>query len=418
MFFRDRDTTLVVVARFVARAGGEAAFFIGVWGLAAYKFDATPSQIALLMGVLAVASMIGSAISGVFIDRFGPRNVMVGAQALYIPIALMVPFVTSLPWLIGACGLFGLVTAPIMTATGSFAPYLGHDDPEKIESVNALLEGAGALAFVLGPAMGAAVASTWNTEAVFYVDAVLTGIGALLVLPVKTKPLGHGEHGHPFTELVDGIKLSYGLRSVRYYILMGTLIWFTFGAFSALEPLFYRDVVGVGVEWIGWMNSLFGIGIGAGAFLLTRLSAKATSARALAAGVAMIGLSVGAYVGSDKLPLIAAGSLFLGGVIGVTEPLLRTLLQLDAPPEYVGRVMGTAHLHRSGGELVPLMVAPGLAAVFGVQAVMIGGGVIAAIVALSTLGYAASIDRDGHREHGPVKLGDALPPDEPISPIT
>jgi len=54
--FPDRNIALVTTARFVARLGGEAAFFIGVWGMAAYRFNATPTQIAALMAVLAISS--------------------------------------------------------------------------------------------------------------------------------------------------------------------------------------------------------------------------------------------------------------------------------------------------------------------------------------------------------------------------
>jgi MFS family permease len=166
------------------------------------------------------------------------------------------------------------------------------------------------------------------------------------------------------------------------------------------------------------MNSLFGAGIGLGAWLLTRLPERATSARGLALGVALTGLGAVVYIGTTDLRIIAVGALLWGAVIGAVEPLLRTLMQLDAPEEYVGRVMGTAQLHRSAGELVPLAVAPGLAALFGVQAVMIGGGLIASVIALATIGHASSIDRAGHRPHGRVSAEQAMPRDEPISPIT
>ena len=152
------------------------------------------------------------------------------------------------------------------------------------------------------------------------------------------------------------MKVSYGIPSVRYYVLMGTLMWFSFGAFGALEPLFYRDVVKTGIETIGYMNSIFGLGIGVGAFLLTKLPSRATSARGLAIGAALMGAGAAIYVGTPDLRIIALGALFWGLVIGATEPLLRTLMQSDAPPEYVGRVMGTAQVHRSAGEIVPLGV--------------------------------------------------------------
>ncbi len=416
MLFKDARITRVTLARFIARMGGEAAFFIGVWGMAAYVFDATPAQIAVLMAVLAVTSMVGASFAGVLVDRFGPRTVLVGSQFFYIPVAIAITFVGSIEGLIGMSALLGLSTAPIMTATGSFAPYLT-SDPEHIEKVNALIEGAGALSFVMGPALGALVAKFFSIEAVFYVDAVLTLTGAVLVLPVKTPPVGSAAGGGALREMVQGIKVSYGLRGVRYYVLMGTLMWFSFGAFGALEPLFYRDVVGTGVETIGYMNSLFGLGIGAGAWLLTKLPAKATSARGLAIGVALMGACATLYVGTADLRVIAVGALTWGLVIGATEPLLRTLMQTDAPEEYVGRVMGTAQVHRSAGEILPLMLAPGLAAAFGVQPVMIAGAALAGIIALLTVGHAASIDR-GRTMFTHVSLDEALATDDPISPLT
>lgn len=49
---RDRDIARVVAARFISRTGGEAAFFVGIWGMAAYRFHSSPGQLALLMGTL------------------------------------------------------------------------------------------------------------------------------------------------------------------------------------------------------------------------------------------------------------------------------------------------------------------------------------------------------------------------------
>lgn len=415
--FADRRIALVTIARFVARLGGEAAFFVGVWGMAAYRFDASAAKIALLMATLAISSMVGSAIAGVLVDRYGPRNVLVGAQLVYIPIVLAVTLVQSIEMLTLACSIFGLATAPIMTATGAFAPYLTQST-EDMGRVNVLIEGAGALSFVLGPGLGAVFAKLWGIESVFYLDAAFTSLGVLLVLPVRTPAISASERRHPLKELTSGLRIAYGIRPVRYYVLMGSLVWFSFGAFGALEPLFYRDVVKTGVETIGYMNSLFGIGIAVGAWLLTKLPARTTSARGLSLGVVLLGLGAMVYIGTTSLVVIGIGALLWGAVIGAVEPLLRTLMQLDAPEEYVGRVMGTAQLHRSAGELVPLAIAPGLAAVFGPQAVMIGGGILASLLAAGSWWHAASIDRAGHRERGPIRVDEAIMRDEPISPIT
>jgi MFS family permease len=414
----NRNVALVVTARFLARMGGEAAFFIGVWGMAAYRFQATPGELAAVMGTLAATSMIGAAISGLLIDRYGPRNVLLGAQFVYAPTAIAMTMTTSLPQLVAGCVVFGLSVAPIMTATSSFAPYLT-DNPDEFVTLNSLLEGVGALSFVVGPAIGAVMAKTISIQSVFWLDAAMTLIGAALVLPVHTPPVAKPvETKHPLRELTDGFRIAYGIRSVRYYVLMGTVVWMSFGAFGALEPLFYRDVVKTGVETIGWVNSIFGAGIGLGALALTRLPARTTSAKGLAIGVAFVGLGAIVYVGTTDLVIIAVGAFVWGAVIGGIEPMLRTLMQVDSPEEYLGRIMGTAQIHRNAGELVPLALAPALAAAFGVQAVLIGGGILAAIIALATLPIAASIDRSRTPLVARITVVQALPEDEPISPIT
>jgi MFS transporter, DHA3 family, macrolide efflux protein len=411
---RQSDIYRVTASRFIGRLGGEAAFFVGVWGLAAYRFHATASQIAMLMLVLGISSMIGAAAGGVLIDRFGPTRVLVGAEIAYVPAALSLTLVDSLGPLIVLVGLFGLVGAPIMTATSSFAPYLV-SGREELERANSLLELAGSASFILGPALGAIIVGVLSLDAVFYVDAVLTFVAMLVVISVKTPPPASDKRSSPLAELAEGLRATYARRSVRYYVLMGSAMWFGFGAFGALEPLFYRDVVHTGIQTIGWVNSFFGIGIAIGAMLLPKLPSRVVSARGLALGAALVGLGAIAYVGTTELAIIAAGALVWGLAIGLVEPLLRTLIHLDAPEETLGRIMGTAQLHRTGGELLPLAVAPWFAARYGVQAVLIGNGLIVTIVALLSWREASAIDREAPVRSG-VRFEAFDTVDEPRSP--
>ena len=411
---RKTDIRRVAVARFIGRLGAEAAFFVGIWGLAAYRFDATASQLAALMLVLGVSSMLGAAVGGVLIDRFGPTRVLVGAEILYVPVALSLTLVDSLSALVALVGFFGFIGAPIMTATASFAPYLAKER-EDLERANSLIELAGSASFVLGPGLGALIVSVSTLDVVFYADALLTIVAAIVVSTVRTPPISSEERRHPLVELADGVRATYRLRSVRYYVLIGSVIWLGFGAFGALEPLFYRDAVGTGVETMGWMNSVFGVGLVCGALLLPRLPERVVSARGLALGAAIVGLGAFAYVGSTRLVIIAIGSILWGTAIGAVEPLLRTLIHLDSPEEVMGRVMGTSQLCRSAGELLPLAVAPWLAAQFGVQAVLIGSGLVLTALALGSWWEAAAIDRAGP-VRAAVRFEPFDPVDEPRSP--
>jgi len=416
--FANRNLTLVVIARFVSRVGGSAAFFIGTWGMAAYTFHASAKTLAWVMAGNSVAAIIGSMVAGVLIDRYGPRAVLIGAEVLTVPTCIALVFAPTFAAFVPLAWLFGLVGTPTFTAGSAFAPYLV-DGREGLERANAFIEGAGSFAFVLGPAVGGAVAIVGGPRSVFIAMAVASVAAAVLIwfVHIEVTPRDSAK-SHALAEFKAGLKMSYSTPSLRYFILTGTAIWFGFGAFSALEPLFYRDVVGVGVEWIGAMNSAFGVGLVSGSLLLPRLPAKLRSARGLAVMAALTGAGAILYVGSTNLKLIAVGAVAWGLVIGATEPLLRTLLHVASPHEYVGRIVGTAQYHRNAGELVPLAIAPTLAVMFGVQPTLIAGGVLVAVVALASLPIATRIDREVtaeklaaakiHRGEPGVGLGDEL----------
>ncbi|MDH4140808.1 MAG: hypothetical protein OEV43_09590, partial [Coriobacteriia bacterium] len=77
---RDTRIARVVAARFLSRAGSEAAFFVGVWGKAAFVMGAGPQALAAIMFALSAASILGTAAAGILVDRYGPRRVIVAAE--------------------------------------------------------------------------------------------------------------------------------------------------------------------------------------------------------------------------------------------------------------------------------------------------------------------------------------------------
>jgi DHA3 family macrolide efflux protein-like MFS transporter len=364
---KNKDLLRVAAARFISRAGGEAAFFVGIWGKAAYEFHATPGQIALLMGAISISSIVGTVLSGVLVDRYDARRVLMVAEAFFVPVTLAFLFPTGMVQLTVLAGLFGLFGAPVMTAAASFAPFIADEDTP-IETVNAWIEGASSSSFVIGPGIGAVLVSLIGLNAIWVFDALTSLVAVILVWRVTLRPVARvpGQRSRPFAELREGLRYTYSNRALRYPILLGTATWLGFGAFGALEPLFYRDILKTGVATIGWMNTLFGIGLVAGAWLFTRLPSRVSSARGLAYICSLVGLGALAYVGTRLLPVVAVGAIVWGVAIGVADVLLRTLIQASSPDRLVGRIAGASQMHRQAGELLPLAVAPALAAMFGV----------------------------------------------------
>lgn len=415
--FRDRNVMRVVAARFISRCGGEAAFFVGIWGKAAYTFGATSGQIAVLMAIAAVGRIVATAYAGVLIDRYGPKRVLAFAEAIFVPTAIALIFAGNMWELTALSLLLGMVGAPVYTAASSFAPFLT-DDSAGLARINAWIEGAGSMAFIVGPGLGGLMARFVGVDAVFIFDAITSLVAVALVWGVKARRTvviedrGQGA----WAELVDGLRHVYTHRTLRYPILLGTATWLGFGAFGALEPLFYRDVLRTGPDMIGYMNTLFGIGLVIGAWLFTRSRRLRADARTLGVASVLVGLGAVLYVGTRLVPVVAIGGLVWGVFIGVVDVLLRVLVQRASPDHLVGRITGVSLMHRQAGELLPLAVAPALAGVFGVQAVLIGGGLVLSVAALASLPEAAAVDRlPAVRDVEPTAVLGAT--DQPVSPV-
>jgi predicted MFS family arabinose efflux permease len=409
----DLDVRRVVLARFISRIGGEAAFFVGIWGKAAFELEASAGGVAAVMAALGVASLIGSAIAGVLVDRFDPRRVLIVGEILFVPVAIGMVFADTLPSLVVATFALGLVGTPVFTAISAFGPFLT-DDPERLARINGLIEGASWAAFVVGPAMGAIIAGSIGLDGIFVLDAATSAVAALLVVPVTVRHLARArEKNEGLKELREGFSYAYGRRRLRFYIFLGSSVWVLFGTFSALEPLFYRDILEVEPETLGWVNSIFGLGLVAGTWIASRLPARYRTARFLVLIVALNSVGVLAYVGTDQLRVVVVAGVFWGLLIGIMAPLLRTLIQLNTADEMMGRITGVTQIHAEVGHLLPLAVAPVLAGIFGVQNTLIYAGVALAVFAMLFIPTATRLDRTRVGEVPPTGLPD--PNDEPRS---
>lgn len=270
------------------------------------------------------------------------------------------------------------------------------------------------LAFVAGPTLGALIVRFASLDWVFVLDAATSVVAVAVVAGVRLTAVSKKTRGPAFREVREGFRFSFASRPLRLYLGMSAAIWISFGAFSALEPLFYRDVLGTGPEALGWVNAIFGIGILAGSVLLARLPSRFVSARSLIMLSLGSGLGAVIYTGTDNLLVVGIGAVYWGVILGALFPLLRTLIQLDAPEPLIGRIMGTTNVTNQVGELLPLTFVPSLALAFGLQPVLVGSGLFIIAVASLTSGEGAHVDRV--RTKAPVAPTALVAADERIMP--
>ena len=384
----------LALARLISSTGGEAAFFVGIWGRAAFDFNATPSQLAGMMATLGVLSLVGSAIGGVLVDRFGPRRVLIGSEILFMPVALSMILPSSMAQLTITVGLLGLVGSVVNNAVNSFPPYVT-EDPELLGKANAAMETASTLAFVLGPAVGAVLAQFAGLDWIFIVDAITSLVGVILLLGVATRAVPEHEQRSAMRELREGYRFAYRMPRVRFLLLLAMVTWLCFGTFSSLEPIFYRDVLGAGPATLGVVNAIFGLGLALGATLMGRYASRIVTVRNAALFTAASGVGAIAYSGTSSVVIVSLGGFTWGLILGALLPVMRTLLQAVTPAHLQGRVMGVWSSNNTVGEMLPLVFVPAIAAATGVQPVLVGSGVLVLVAGLLCIPGGTDIDRRG-----------------------
>lgn len=188
----------------------------------------------------------------------------------------------------------------------------------------------------------------------------------------------------PLRGLIEGFQMVLKNRTMLLVLLV-TFLCNVFGwpAFQTFMPVFARDILKVGPDGLGAMQTTFGIGALIGAVLIASLGDFQWKGLLYVWGTAAFGLCYGLFAVSHWFPL-SLGLLFLAGFAGSAFGVMQqTLLLILAPPEFRGRVMGMMMLAIG---IMPVMsfTLGAVASRFGVQqtAVFCGFAVVACMLAV------------------------------------
>ena len=289
----------------------------------------------------------------------------VGAELLTIPARIALAYAHSLPdvsW--PSRGCLGFVGSPTLTAScSSFAPYLATGRPRSWSASTRGSKPRGRQAFVLGPRARRPRRPGWGITSVFGVDGVLPRRSRRSwsrLVAFRRSPREPVTSRILYAELEDGLRVAYTTRALRYTILVGTTrvvrIRRLLGARAAVLPRrrarrrrvdrvdeHARLASGLVVGRVGAVQATSQDRLGRAVCACLRFAERAGSGR---------------LRGLDRVAVIAAGAAAWGLVIGLAEPLLRTLLQLGCARGTSAGSSARRSTIASAGELVPLAIAP------------------------------------------------------------
>ena len=375
-----------------------AVYFLGLIGAAAYDLGGSAFLVAGITLVHNLSTSLGNMASGPVVDRFGPRVTAVATLLASVVGALVVGIApTSAPLLFFASAMLGATGGFINTCTRAWGAYLTNDH-DRLYRLNGKVVFYSNIAYALGPVVGGIIVTyapshtTFLFMAAVMAAAIPAALGAHeLIVPerddgadaharVRDGESGGGARGAMLAGMRDGARLTFASKTLRTIFVAGFLGFCAFGAFDSLESLYYRDILLVTPEWMGWLSAVAGITGIIGAYVVTRMPPRMINLRLLLVTLMCVGLSCMLYVGTPWLAFACAGQALCGLCWGVFEPVETTLIQESAPMSHLGRIMGFQRFGLMMAGVVPLLVAPFLAELVGPQAVLFGAATLIASV--------------------------------------
>lgn len=390
----------LVAMRFLIYTGFQTSYFIGVIGTLTYADGASVVATSLAVLFMNVFVILGSFAGGAALDAWGPRrHFLLSIVGTLATGAAIIVFGDATGTILAGAVLLGFVMGFAQPIATSYPAYLT-DDPVELKDINSAITMFSNVSIIVGPTLGGFAAAASSSRAVFVLMMFFTVLAFIAGWGFKPRA-GHAgadsaEEGERASQSPDpstsaratfatSIKTVFTNSVLALLFCIIFLSNFGYGAFDPLESFFYRDVLHVGVEWMGWLSSACGVGAVLGAILALRMPPRLVSLKTLLVALMSVGLGSLLYVGTPYVGVALIGQIALGVAWGVVNPLHNTIVQTTTPLEQLGRVNSVMGFGNMFAGVAPLAIAPWLAATFGVQQTLVGAGMVVTAVPTALL---------------------------------
>lgn len=347
--------------------------------------------------------------AGTLIDKFPKKNILLVTQVIYMSIAILLATLTITGnvqlWHVYATGFaFGLTGALDMPSRQAFVSEL----VPKYALKNAIAINAATfnMGRIMGPAIAGLVLAWFGVAMCFYINAAayLGPITALLLMKLSPFVKSSGSSG--WLLMKEGIGYVRQTPEVMRPMMLITVVG-SFGmAYNVWLPLLASESFKADETLFGIMFSSMGFGSLLGALSIAYMKGAPTRQRMqlAASALGLITLSIG-IIAAVPLPVwMAAVSLALSGFCASnTMSLANTIVQTTAPDELRGRVMAVYSTIFMGTMPLAGLFAGIISNRWGVEASMVFGGVVVAVVAALMLIRQSSAEEATQRSPIPIR---------------
>ena len=269
-------------------------------------------------------------------------------------------------------GTFGALFQPALYAS---LPNLVA--PRLLLTANATLSATFHLAVLVGPLVGALIATQANVELAFAVNAATFVFSGLLLAGIRMPQTAPGERAAGgIAALGEGLRYVAGSALVRGVAVSSGLAMFAASMRSPLEPAFILEDLDGTIGAVGSAVAAWGIGMLFGSCAVPALERRWGARNLMTAGLAAMGVATGVASQAGDTTLLYIMWMLGGWGNALLTVAYETLLQQRTPDRLRGRVVAANEAVLDASLVAGLAITGVGAAAFGTRGVMVLSGAL------------------------------------------
>ncbi len=335
--------------------------------------------------------------SGVLVDRFSRKALMIGADLLRAGVVLL-PLLVQRP---GHLYILYLTAFFLMALSAVFIPARNASIPnmvpeEHLLTANALIQATELVSLIVGASLATLVISLTSTFTAFVIDSVTFGLSALLLVAVRiprgplhappaATPVSGSELRQFWKGFTDGIRYIAGNGPLLQLMAITTMATLGLSATVLLAAAYFKELLGVSSEYIGLLQATEGVGMALGAVLISTYASWARSRRIVSVTMIILGSGILVFALAPVYWLVLIGALVVGLCIVSARTTLAAMTQALVPDSQRGRVESAMVTVIGIGTMGALIMAGILGDVVGPASVFVFTGVVVLLAGLASI---------------------------------
>lgn len=407
---RIRDFALLWLGLTVSFVGDGVYIIAIAWQT--YDLSNSPSALAAVGVAWSLPQLVLLLLTGVLSDRLDRRHLMIAGDVVRgLAIAtvgiLSIDGSLTMTWLLILVVIFGAGQALFGPAFSSIVPQVVPE--ELLVEANSLGQFVRPITWTLiGPLVGGLLVATVGTGWAFVADAGTFAFSAVMIGLMRTRPERGATEEHPsaWEDLKEGLRYVRSRAWLWVAMVAATVsLLATWGPWEVLVPYVVRNDLGGSAAALGLVFAAGGVGSVTVALVIGqrgRLPKRAVTVLYLTWAVGMLmtaGFGLVSAVWQAALVAFVSESCITALIV-----IWFTLLQRLVPAHLLGRVSSLDWMISIAGVPLSFAVVGPAAAAFGVDATLIGAGVIGAAITIAFMFYPGARDpeRDGSLVEAPA----------------